>query len=171
MTKEQKKVLVEIILGLATIMLVTCLSFHFFPVKTLSTNKAFYLFTKGLPLMAFWLMLFILIRTKQRFFNLNEIHGEAPLPLTHSDLQDRVLKNTGEQLLLAIPLLLALLNKVPGNNILLILLPAFFSIGRLFFWLGYYYSPLLRGYGFALTCYPMVLSYGYLLVLEIKKLT
>lgn len=165
MTNKQRVVLSEIIAALIIIAAVTYLSLWFFGPLTIDSKQALPLASKIMLSMGIWVIIFILIRARQRFFNVNEINGEPPEKGSSSDLQGRILKNTVEQLIIAIPLLFTLtVLAIPGNGMFLILLGCFFSAGRVLFWIGYNHAPALRGLGFSLTFYPTVLLYIYVII-------
>jgi len=93
---------------------------------------------------------------QRRFFDDEIIDGEALSGA--AEIDQRVLRNTGEQLVLALciwPAAAVLLTGAgPG---VIVCLGLGFVVARLAFWVGYHISPPLRAFGFAATFYPTVL--------------
>ncbi len=93
---------------------------------------------------------------QRRFFDDQIIDGAALSGATEID--QRVLRNTAEQLVLALciwPAAAVLLTGAgPG---VIVCLGLGFVVARVAFWLGYHISPPLRAFGFAATFYPTVL--------------
>ncbi|WP_371226531.1 MAPEG family protein [Roseovarius sp. 2305UL8-3] len=75
-----------------------------------------------------------------------------------AEIDQCVLRNTGEQLILALCIwpAAAVLLTGAGPGVIVCLGLGFF-VARLAFWVGYHVSPLLRAFGFAATFYPTVL--------------
>lgn len=162
MTKKQKSVLFQIIITILFISFTTFICFCIWGEQTLASSSALKRAILILLTMGIWELVFVLVRARQRFFIQSEIDGGQPKSGSSSEIQARILNNTTEQLLVAFPILLfTALFSVPGNGILIILLGIFFNMGRLLFWLGYHYMPTMRGFGFCLTCYPIVFLYLY----------
>ncbi len=95
---------------------------------------------------------------QRRFFDDAIIDGQPFVPGSGADIDQRVLKNTVEQLVLGLCIWPAaaviLADKGPG---VIAVLGVNFALARLFFWIGYHLSPLLRAFGFAASFYPTVL--------------
>ncbi|RKF14920.1 MAPEG family protein [Roseovarius spongiae] len=95
---------------------------------------------------------------QRRFFDEGIIGGGAFAPGSAADIDQRVLRNTAEQLVLALciwPAAAVLLaGQGPG---VIVSLGIGFAIARLAFWAGYHIAPPLRAFGFAATFYPTVL--------------
>ncbi|NIZ14986.1 MAPEG family protein [Phaeobacter sp. HF9A] len=92
----------------------------------------------------------------RRFFDDAIIDGGAFVPGSSEDIAQRVLRNTGEQLLIA--LLLWPFVAVTLGGAVVIALGLGFALMRLLFWIGYLLSPPLRALGFAGSFYPTVLA-------------
>lgn len=95
----------------------------------------------------------------RRFFSPGLIDGDMPAPGSHADIDQRVLRNTVEQAVIALclwpPLSFLLLDDGLG---VVMVLSVNFALARLLFWAGYHVSPPLRAFGFAATFYPTVLA-------------
>lgn len=93
---------------------------------------------------------------QRRFFDDTIIDGQA---LTNAaEIDQRVLRNTGEQLVLALcvwPAAAVMLSGLGPGVILCLGLGL--AVARLAFWIGYHVSPPLRAFGFAASFYPTVL--------------
>ena len=93
---------------------------------------------------------------QRRFFDDTIIDGQ-PL-INAAEIDQRVLRNTGEQLVLALcvwPAAAVVLSGLGPGVILCLGLG--FAVARLAFWIGYHVSPPLRAFGFAASFYPTVL--------------
>ena len=104
-------------------------------------------------------MLLMIARLAQRrFFDDVIIDGEPFAPGSGADIDQRVLRNTTEQLALGLCIWPAaaviLADKGPG---VIVVLGLNFAFARVLFWLGYHLSPPLRAFGFAASFYPTVL--------------
>ncbi len=104
-------------------------------------------------------MLLMVARLAQRrFFDEAIIDGAPFAPGSSADIDQRVLKNTAEQLVLGLCIWPAaaviLADKGPG---VIVVLGLNFAFARVLFWLGYHISPPLRAFGFAASFYPTVL--------------
>ncbi len=81
-----------------------------------------------------------------------------------------VLRNTLEQVVLAIPGYLALAWVVEGSGAMIPLLAALFSVGRTLFWANYARGATARAFGFALTFYSSVAALVTVLVALVGRL-
>lgn len=104
-------------------------------------------------------MLLMVARLAQRrFFDDTIIDGQPFAPGSAADIDQRVLRNTAEQLILGLCIWPAaaviLADKGPG---VIVVLGVNFALARVFFWIGYHISPPLRAFGFAASFYPTVL--------------
>lgn len=81
-----------------------------------------------------------------------------------------VLRNTLEQVVLAIPAYLALAWVVEGSGAMIPLLAALFSVGRTLFWANYARGAVARAFGFALTFYSSVAALIIVLVTLVGRL-
>ncbi|WP_322964934.1 MAPEG family protein [Sphingomonas fuzhouensis] len=81
-----------------------------------------------------------------------------------------VLRNTLEQVVLAIPAYLALAWVVEGSGTMIPALAALFSVGRTLFWSNYARGAAARSFGFALTFYSSVASLVIVLVALVGRL-
>ena len=103
----------------------------------------------------FWLAAMIGNVARLRFFSADDIGGSgsgfASMKVGYAKA---VLENTLEQVVLAVPVHVALAVLVASSVPLIVALAALFTIGRLLFWLGYARGAEARAFGFALTFYP-----------------
>lgn len=107
---------------------------------------------------------------RARFFDPAMMMGDAPAPGGAAEIDQRVLRNTVEQLVLAIPVWAALAVQLPIERRGVI--PALaigFVIARLAFWIGYHRAPAARAFGFAATFYPTVLAAGWAMALLVTR--
>lgn len=81
-----------------------------------------------------------------------------------------VLRNTLEQVVLAIPGYLALAWVVEGSGAMIPLLAALFSVGRTLFWANYARGAAARAFGFALTFYSSVAALVIVLAALVGRL-
>ncbi len=102
------------------------------------------------------MMLLIIRQALRRFFDDNTIEGEAFLPGSGADIDQRVLSNTTEQLMLA--LVLWPFVALTLGALVVLFMGVGFGVARLAFWFGYHVSPALKAFGFAATFYPTVLA-------------
>lgn len=95
---------------------------------------------------------------QRRFFDNDLIDGQPFIAGSGADIDQRVLKNTVEQLVLGLCIwptaAVILADKGPG---VIVVLGVNFALARLFFWIGYYVAPPLRAFGFAASFYPTIL--------------
>lgn len=104
-------------------------------------------------------MLLMIARLAQRrFFDDAIIDGQPFATGSGAGIDQRVLKNTTEQLAIGLCIWPAaaviLADKGPG---VILVLGLNFAFARIFFWIGYHISPPLRAFGFATSFYPTVL--------------
>lgn len=77
------------------------------------------------------------------------------------DKANRILTNTLEQFLLNAINQLIVCTFLSENNLKLIpLLSLYFIFGRIAFWIGYKIAPKYRGFGFAVTFIPTLITFG-----------
>jgi len=88
----------------------------------------------------------------------------------HIAIAQAVLRNTLEQVVLAIPAYLALAWVVEGSGALIPLLAALFSAGRTLFWANYARGAVARAFGFALGFYSSVAALIIVLVALVGRL-
>lgn len=93
---------------------------------------------------------------QRRFFDETIIDGEAFVPGSPAEIDQRVLTNTTEQVVLAVALWPFVAVTLGGAVVLSMGLA--FAVARFLFWAGYHRSPPLRGFGFAATFYPTILA-------------
>jgi hypothetical protein len=79
-------------------------------------------------------------------------------------MANAVLRNTLEQVVLAIPAYLALAWVVEGAGAMIPMLAALFSVGRTLFWTNYARGAVARAFGFALGFYSSVAALVIVLV-------
>lgn len=97
---------------------------------------------------------------QRRFFTDDIIDGSALAG--GAEIDQRVLRNTGEQLVLALCIWPAAAVLLTGQGPGVILcLGLGFAVTRLIFWVGYHISPPLRAFGFAASFYPTFLVAGW----------
>ena len=95
---------------------------------------------------------------QRRFFDDAIIDGQTFPGGSRAEIDQRVLKNTTEQLVLALciwPAAAVLLGGAGPGAILLLGLG--FAATRVAFWIGYHVSPPMRAFGFAAGFYPTIL--------------
>lgn len=106
-----------------------------------------------------WLAATIGNVARLRFFSTDDIAGSgsgtATAEVGHAKA---VLQNTLEQVVLAVPVHVALAVLVASSLPLIVALAALFAIGRLLFWIGYSRGAEARAFGFALTFYPSLVG-------------
>ena len=104
-----------------------------------------------------WLAAAIGNVARLRFFSTDDIAGSGSgTPSAAVDQAKGVLQNTLEQVVLAVPVHVALAVLLASSMPLIVALAALFAIGRLLFWIGYSRGAEARAFGFALTFYPSV---------------
>lgn len=102
-----------------------------------------------------WLAAAIGNVARRRFFSADDIAGSGSGTATADvDRAKAVLQNTLEQVVLALPIHVALAVLVASSAPLIAALAALFAIGRFIFWTGYARGAKARAFGFALTFYP-----------------
>ena len=104
----------------------------------------------------FVLALMIGTLATRRYFNAEIIDGDAFLPGSAADIDQRVLRNTVEQLVLALCLWPFVAMQLGAVTV--IALGVSFAIARLLFWIGYRIAAPLRALGFAASFYPTVFA-------------
>ena len=108
---------------------------------------------------------------QRRFFDDAIIDGDAFVPGSAADIDQRVLTNTIEQLVLALCIWPAAAVLLGGHGPGVIMcLGLGFAFARIAFWIGYHLSPPLRGFGFAATFYPTVFAGIWVLWHVIERL-
>jgi hypothetical protein len=102
-------------------------------------------------------MVLLVGRIALRRFNSEDLmDGSAPQSGTPADIDQRVLRSTTEQCVLA--LLLWPFIAMSLGSVTLIVMGVAFSFARIAFWAGYHISPSFRVFGFAASFYPTVLG-------------
>ena len=102
-----------------------------------------------------WLAATIGNVARLRFFSADDIAGSDSGAASAKVGRARaILQNTLEQVVLAVPVHIALAVLVASSAPLIVALAALFAIGRLLFWIGYAKGAEARAFGFALTFYP-----------------
>ncbi|MFN3676813.1 MAG: MAPEG family protein [Sphingomonas pseudosanguinis] len=81
-----------------------------------------------------------------------------------------VLRNTLEQVVLAVPAYIALAWVVEGSGAMVPMLAALFSIGRTLFWANYARGAVARAFGFALGFYSSVAALVIVLVALVGRI-
>lgn len=104
-----------------------------------------------------WLAATIGNVARLRFFSAADIAGSGSGSATAAvDRARAVLQNTLEQVVLAVPVHVALATLLASSVPLITAFAMLFAIGRLLFWAGYARGAAARAFGFALTFYPSV---------------
>lgn len=85
-------------------------------------------------------------------------------------IANAVLRNTLEQVVLAIPAYLALAWVVERSGVIVPMLAALFSVGRTLFWANYARGAAARAFGFALSFYSSVAALVIVMVLLAGRL-
>lgn len=99
----------------------------------------------------------------RRFFDPRAIGGGLPEPGSALDIDRRVLANTVEQAMLALPAYAAAAVTLPMEDMPRIGACAMaFVAGRIAFAIGYHIAPPFRAFGFALTFYSSAALYAWL---------
>lgn len=115
----------------------------------------------GVP--AFTLLIGIGMVAKRRFFVADAMDGSADTQNHGLEINLRYNRNTLEQTMLVAIAWPALALSLPHDRLALIPeLAIIFAIARALFWLGYLYAGWARAFGFALTFYPTVVVYLWL---------
>lgn len=122
---------------------------------------------KCLLVLSFWLLIFIGLLARHRFFTPEDIDGSGLTSGTdRARVLQAILQNTLEQVTLAALVYTAFAVLAPGR--FLGALPAaavLFSFGRSLFWHGYAKGAAARSFGFALTFYSTLLLFVATVVL------
>ncbi len=162
---EQYKVVFGAVCAVAVATAVAYASYHSLDLTVMGLETAeerLVFAVKGIPFLMVPLLAMIAHMGSYRFFHETAISGASPADDIRYDIHQRVLRNTIEQTLLAIPAFMGLavwlspqaLGLVPG-------LATLFVFARFAFWWGYLRGA--RAFGFALTFYPLAGIYSYLL--------
>lgn len=102
-------------------------------------------------------MMLLIGRIALRRFNNEELmDGAAPGPGTRAEVDQRVLRSTTEQAVLALLLWPFIAMSLGATTVIAMGLS--FGLARLVFWTGYHVSPPLRMLGFAASFYPTLLG-------------
>lgn len=94
--------------------------------------------------------------SQRRFFHEDYIDGQQMQG--GAEIDQRVLRNTVEQLVLAMAIwpAAAVMLGARGPGVIIVL-GVGFTLARMAFWAGYHRAPTFRAFGFAATFYPTVL--------------
>ncbi|MGV6811646.1 MAG: MAPEG family protein [Brevirhabdus sp.] len=104
---------------------------------------------------------------QRRLFDDNAIGGEVFAPGSGGDIDGRVLRNTVEQLVLAMAIWP--ISTDMGHALSPIVLSIGFVIGRFAFWIGYHKSDAVRAFGFGASFYPTALIAAAAWVYYLRK--
>ena len=108
------------------------------------------------------MMLMVGRLAQRRFFDDAVIDGDAFASGSAADIDQRVLRNTVEQLVLALCIWPAAAVILQGDGPgVIVALGLGFAVARLAFWVGYHLSPPLRAFGFGASFYPTVAVSGW----------
>jgi uncharacterized membrane protein YecN with MAPEG domain len=106
-----------------------------------------------------WLAAAIGNVARLRFFSEDDIAGSGSgVATAEVGRAKAVLQNTLEQVVLAVPVHVALAVLVASSAPLIVALAALFATGRILFWVGYARGAEARAFGFALTFYPSIVG-------------
>ena len=95
----------------------------------------------------------------RRFWDDDLDYGAPPYPGSATETDQRVLRDTIEQAVLALCLWTPISFLLPETGLgIVICLSISFAIARLLFWVGFHISPLLRTLGFTATLFPTILA-------------
>ena len=119
------------------------------------------------------IMLLMVARLAQRrFFEAGAMDGARFAPGSGGEIDQRVLRNTSEQLVLALCIWPAAAVLLQGDGPgVIVALGLGFALARLAFWAGYHLSPPLRAFGFAASFYPTVAVSGWALLRLLASLS
>lgn len=149
---KRKKILIGMLLGALWAVAVVILP-GLGPQPFVPLNLALiYAFLPG----GIFLMLVIGRLAQRRFFDDATIDGDAFAPGSKSEIDQRVLTNTVEQMLLALLIWPFAASWLGGQTV--IVMGVGMGVARLAFWIGYHLSPPLRAFGFAASFYPTILA-------------
>ncbi|SHE48623.1 MAPEG family protein [Litoreibacter ascidiaceicola] len=112
------------------------------------------------------LLLMIGRLAQRRFFDDAIIDGEPYQEGSAAEIDQRVLRNSVEQLVLNMALWPFIGLTLGAGPVLL--LGASFGVTRLLFWLGYHISPPLRAFGFAAGFYPTITLLALALIIAVE---
>ena len=112
------------------------------------------------------LLLMIGRLAQRRFFDDRIIDGDPYQPGSTAEIDQRVLRNSVEQLVLSLALWPFIGMALGAGAILL--LGISFGVTRLMFWLGYHVSPPMRAFGFAAGFYPTITLLVFALVVAFR---
>jgi MAPEG family len=174
MTKSQNGVVFGIVAG--AIIALTCTFIAVFwtgiPVAPSEPTEIIGLWLMLSVIVVFWLFVCIARMAQHRFFSVEDIDaGARPNTSDRARILQSILQNTLEQSLLAIVTYGAWLFLGPAAwRMLPLLCAGFFSLGRIFFIVGYSSGAPYRATGFALTFYPSVILLITLLAAQAVRL-
>ncbi|HET7411890.1 MAG TPA: MAPEG family protein, partial [Pararhizobium sp.] len=96
---------------------------------------------------------------RMRFFSPQDIGGSSTGSASLAVRNARaILQNTLEQVVLAVPVHVALAAVFVTSVPLVFALTVLFAVGRILFWIGYPIGAPARSFGFALTFYPTMVG-------------
>lgn len=114
---------------------------------------------------ALTLLVGVAMAANRRFFAADAIDGGTETRSRSLDINLRYNRNTLEQVVLAAVAWTGLALTLPQERLTLIpMLAILFAVGRAAFWIGYLMAPWARAFGFALTFYPTMAAYVWLLL-------
>jgi len=117
------------------------------------------------------LMVMIAVLVLQRLLSNTLIDGDPPVPGSGADINARVIRNTAEQIVLAVCLwpALSFLWLNDGLGLVMCLSVGFF-LARIVYWVGYHYARPLRIFGFTATFLPTVFAVLWGLAVRLPNL-
>ena len=155
--REQRSVAIRMAVALAMTILAAAMCLHWGAAAPSSLTERLIVTARADVFVLCWLAATIGNVARLRFFCAEDIAGSRPgtASLAVGDAK-AILQNTLEQVVLAIPIHVALAVLVRASLPLIIALAALFTTGRLLFWIGYAKGAQARALGFALTFYPSI---------------
>jgi uncharacterized MAPEG superfamily protein len=94
--------------------------------------------------------------------------GRMAKPGSALDINTRFILNTFEQYITFFVANAGLALYCPPDEARsLILLTILFVAGRILFWIGYHYNPLMRAFGFGIGFYPTVAAFAWLMLMMV----
>jgi uncharacterized membrane protein YecN with MAPEG domain len=157
--REQRGVAIRMVAALGITILVLAACLHWGAAAPRSLADRLVVLARADLFVLCWLAAGIGNVARLRFFSADDIAGSGFTVATEKvSRANAVLRNTVEQVALAVPVHAALAVLIASSAWLIVALAMLFSVGRLLFWIGYASGARARAFGFALTFYPSVAS-------------
>jgi len=153
--QEQRGVALRVMAALCVTVLVSATCLHRGAAAPTTLAERLIVTARADMFVLCWLAATIGNVARLRFFSADDFAGSGSGTATAEVGRAKaVLQNTLEQVVLAVPVHVALAVLVASSVPLIVALAALFAIGRLLFWVGYARGAKARAFGFALTFYP-----------------